>query len=403
MKNLFSKSLMVAAAALTLVSCSNEEEVPVNPYEGKTSDVTVVMSIVGAGSKSSASEVNMDGNVQNINNAVIVPMVGDAYQTPIVFADPIQAGTGNVSKKVKTLPQTVNRFRVYGNATKCTADETKVFTKEHLTFEVGTSTPINEVDFYAPHGLYYYLDTDAKSGYKAATNSNWDDVNWTETGYTKEPIGVNNCVKIDGVKYAVGVLAAAVKNGDTTTTFYDSENDATQKQNGNTWQEGNGAIEISGILIYDQAKSFDDSFTASGDEVNVYEEVADGMAAINNANTVNEGSRGTGNIYCVVSPTVANTVSLNIEFKANKYFYLANGTTLIKPNDKIYLPVVLDKELATNKGAAEIFEAAKATFLNATVKNWGLASKTPIESTDVTIGVEFDASWAAGLNFNLDI
>ena len=395
MKNLFSKSLMVAAAALTLVSCSNEEEVPVNPYEGKTSDVTVVMSIVGAGSKSSAADVNMDGNVQDINNAVIVPMVGNAYQTPIVF-ETISNGS---DKKVKTLPQTVNRFRVYGNATECTADETKVFTKEHLKFEVGSATEINSENFYAPHGLYYYRDTQ-NDGYKAANNTSWDDVFWTSVTPNSDPIGTNNCVKIDGVKYAVGVLAAAVKNGDTTTEFYGTD-PSTGLPLGSTWQEGD--IEISGILIYDQAKSFDDSFTASGDEVNVYEEVANGKAAINDLNAVNENSRGTGNIYCVVSPTVANTVSLNIEFKANKYFYLADGTTLIKPNDKIYLPVVLDKELATNKGAAEIFEAAKATFLNATVKNWGLASKTPIESTDVTIGVEFDASWAAGLNFNLDI
>lgn len=398
MKNLFSKSLMVAAAALTLVSCSNEEEVPVNPYEGKTSDVTVVMSIAGVGSKSSASEVNMDGGVQEIKNAVIVPMVGDAYQTPIVF-ETISSGT---DKKVKTLPQTVNRFKVYGNATKCTADETKVFTKEHLTFEVGTVTEINSENFYAPHGLYYYRDTKT-DGYKATINDNWDAVSWGTIESKSEVIGSNNCVKIDGVKYAVGVLAAAVKNGDAKTTFYGSEDDATQKQNGNTWQEGDGAIEISGILIYDQAQSFDDSFTASG-KVNVYEEVATGKASINDGNVVNSSeSRGNGNLYCVVSPTAANTVSLNIEFKAVKYFYLADGITLIKPGDKIYLPVVLDKELATNNGAAEIFEAAKATFLNATVKNWGLASKTPIESTPVTIGVEFDASWAEGLVFDLDI
>lgn len=396
MKNLFSKSLMVAAAALTLVSCSNEEEVPVNPYEGKTSDVTVVMSIVGAGSKSSAADVNMDGNVQNINNAVIVPMVGNAYQTPIVF-ETISNGS---DKKVKTLPQTVNRFRVYGNAIECTADETKVFTKEHLKFEVGSATEINSENFYAPHGLYYYRDTQ-NDGYKAANNTSWDDVNWTNVTPNSAPIGTNNCVKIDGVKYAVGVLAAAVKNGDTTTEFYDTD-PSTGSPLGSTWQEGD--IEISGILIYDQAKSFDDSFTASGDEVNVYEEVANGKAAINDQNAVNEISRGTGNIYCVVAPTAktVNTVSLNIEFIAKKYFKLADGT-VVAPNDKIYLPVVLDK-LAIGAGAEkQIFEAAVATFLNATVKNWGLASKTPIESTDVTIGVEFDASWAAGLNFNLDI
>lgn len=396
MKNLFSKSLMVAAAALTLVSCSNEEEVPVNPYEGKTSDVTVVMSIVGAGSKSSAADVNMAGNVQDINNAVIVPMVGNAYQTPIVF-ETISNGS---DKKVKTLPQTVNRFRVYGNAKECTADETKVFTKEHLKFEVGSATEINRENFYAPHGLYYYRDTQ-NDGYKAANNTSWDDVIWTSVTPNSDPIGTNNCVKIDGVKYAVGVLAAAVKNGDTTTEFYDTD-PSTGSPLGSTWQEGD--IEISGILIYDQAKSFDDSFTASGDEVNVYEEVANGKAEINDENNVNTDSRGAGNIYCVVAPTAktVNTVSLNIEFIAKKYFKLADGT-VVAPNDKIYLPVVLDKLAIGADAEKQIFEAAVATFLNATVKNWGLASKTPIESTDVTIGVEFDASWAAGLNFNLDI
>lgn len=396
MKNLFSKSLMVAAAALTLVSCSNEEEVPVNPYEGKTSDVTVVMSIVGAGSKSSAADVNMDGNVQDINNAVIVPMVGNAYQTPIVF-ETISNGS---DKKVKTLPQTVNRFKVYGNATTSNAKETTVFKSTDLTFTVGTSQQIDGKDFYAPHGLYYYRDTQ-NEGYRATTNDNWENVTWTDVTPDSDPIGTRNCVKIDGVKYAVGVLAAAVKNGDTTTEFYDTD-PSTGSPLGSTWQEGD--IEISGILIYDQAKSFDDSFTASGDEVNVYEKVANGKAAINDQNAVNENFRGTGNIYCVVAPTAktVNTVSLNIEFIAKKYFKLADGT-VVAPNDKIYLPVVLDK-LAIGAGAEkQIFEAAVATFLNATVKNWGLASKTPIESTDVTIGVEFDASWAAGLNFDLDI
>lgn len=396
MKNLFSKSLMVAAAALTLVSCSNEEEVPVNPYEGKTSDVTVVMSIAGVGSKSSASEVNMDGGVQDINNAVIVPMVGDAYQTPIVF-ETISSGT---DKKVKTLPQTVNRFRVYGNATECTANETKVFTKDNLKFEVGTATQINSENFYAPHGLYYYRDTQI-DGYKAANNASWEAVNWTSVNPNSDPIGSNNCVKIEGVKYAVGVLAAAVKNGDTTTTFHDSAAEADSGSNGETWT--GSEVEISGILIYDQTQSFDDSFTASG-EVNVYEEVAEGKAAINDANTVSNDSRGTGNLYCVVAPTATtvNTVSLNIEFTAKKFFKLADGT-VVNENDKIYLPVVLDKLAIGASADKQIFEAAVATFLNATVKNWGLASKTPIESTDVTIGVEFDASWAEGLLFNLDI
>ena len=120
---------MVAAAALTLVSCSNEEEVPVNPYEGKTSDVSIAMAVKG--SKASASDVNMDGNneIATIKNVVIVPMVGTAFQNPIMFGD---FANDNVNSKTvkRTLPQTVNRFRVYGNATENGVDEKKVFAEQ---------------------------------------------------------------------------------------------------------------------------------------------------------------------------------------------------------------------------------------------------------------------------------
>ena len=64
----------------------------------------------------------------------------------------------------------------------------------------------------------------------------------------------------------------------------------------------------------------------------------------------------------------------------------------------------LNKDLATSTGSAtNIFEADKATFLNAKVMQWGLASETPVKTTDVTIGVEFDVEWGEGLSFDVEI
>ena len=126
------------------------------------------------------------------------------------------------------------------------------------------------------------------------------------------------------------------------------------------------------------------------------------------ATKVTNASRTTGDIYSVVAPTTAGTVTLNIEFTVadGVYFKLANGKIAGKDTKKIYLPVVLNKELASKpvaEGATEIFQADKATFLNAKVMNWGLASETPVETTDVTIGVEFDVEWGEGLSFDIEI
>lgn len=137
--------------------------------------------------------------------------------------------------------------------------------------------------------------------------------------------------------------------------------------------------------------------------VDVYETAVAGAKV--EATKVSDGSRTTGDIYSVVAPTTAGTVTLNIEFTVakNVWFKLASGK-VVGNGAKLYLPVVLNKDLATSKGSAtNIFEADKATFLNAKVMNWGLASETPVETTDVTIGVEFDVDWAAGLSFDVEI
>lgn len=368
---------------MMFASCSNEEGF-VNPNEGKTSEVTVAMSVKGT--KASAGEVNMDGTVSEIKNVVVVPMVGDAYQTPIVFGNVTPADEPET--RTKTLPQTVNHFRVYGNPTVNNAKENVVFTPTTLEFTTGTDV-IGKTGAYAPHGLYYYADFD--KNFQVATGSDWGTDAWTTVNASG--IGQNTLVKLSGVKYAVGVLAAAIQNGDNTTVFSDTEDMGTTA----TWT-GN-EVEVSGIIVYNQTKAFNDKLVAQSEKVAVYDEVAAGKGAITDTK-VSDGSRSTGNLYCVVAPSADKTVTLNIEFVAKKYFKLAdNNKTLVAPGTKFYLPVVLNKPAE----GGDIFSAATATFLNAKVMNWGLASKTPVESTDVTIGVEFETEWAAGLNFDVEI
>ena len=195
-------------------------------------------------------------------------------------------------------------------------------------------------------------------------------------------------------------MAAAIQNGDVTTAFY---KDAACEGVSNTFD--GSQIAVSGITIAGQTQSFNADFAPSG-TVNVYETAAVGTIATDDSKKVSNTARGNGNIYSVVAPTTAETVTLNIEFTvaSDVYFKLADGQTIVGNGQKLYLPVVLNKDLATSTGSAtNIFEAEEATFLNAKVMQWGLASETPVETTDVTIGVEFDVEWGVGLSFDVEI
>lgn len=394
---------MMAAAAMMFVSCSNEEDVVVNPYEGKTTDVSIAMSVKG--SKASASDVNMDGDeeIATIKNVVIVPMVGTAFQNPIMFGDFTKNDVNSKTEK-RTLPQTVNKFRVYGNATTATAKEQKVFSDGDLTMSVGAKVVKGEMDCYAPHALYYYSEN---SNFKMATGTTFDwlaSSSWADSN--GEPIGTNNLVKLGGVQYKMGVLAALLMNGDTTTDFYSADGTKLGK-----FSESSAPITVTGITVSDQTKEFNVNFEAQGTPVNVYETAANTAIYPNGDTKLSHADRSAGNVYCVVAPSEAGkTVTLNIEFtvKDGVYFVAQSGqkfgTVDVDPEAKktFYLPVVLDKSQATS-GSGEIFAADYATLLNATVKNWGLASEAPVESSDVTIGVEFDVTWGEGLVFDIDI
>lgn len=383
---LFATALVAGTMGLT--SCQEEVE---NPAATGESTVTIGLSTIGT--RSSANEVNMGSELQKISNVVVVPMIQNAYQNPILFGDFTPKATGKLTKKATTLSQSVSRFKVFGNVpASCfgSLSETSVFTSAAIKAEAAVDAPTPGT-YSQPHGLYYYYDTES-NGFSASAQE------WPSTGeptdwQTVTALGANKSVKITPVNYAVGVLAAAVLNGDAAEVFKEGE---VMKSFDNCTTN---PVTVSGLIVYGQTESFDADFKASG-SVNVYETA--NVSAIGDA-TVDNDNRGNGNIYCVVAPTTADRVSLNIEFEvaAGYSLTLANGDE-VAAGDKFYLPVVLNKALATS-GSGNVFEADKATFLNATVKNWGLASETPVQTTDVTVGVEFDVTWGAGLVFNVEI
>lgn len=414
MKNLFSKSLMMAAAAMMFVSCSNEEDVVVNAPAGE-SEVTIGMSVIG--SRASSTDVNFDSeHLQQIDNVVVVPMVESNYQNPILFGNFTPTAGEKVTKQTRTLSSLITRFKVYGNLCEgyvTPASELKETVKfAGLTLQApvwgeGDAPKYKEQNCSKPHELYYYHDTDP-AGFSASSTA-WTTsapTDWT-TGVKK--LGEYKSVKITPVNYAVGVLAALVKSSDTQTTFYNSEDcgvDNVIADANGKWGTADAPIKLAGVIVTDQTKSFDADFKASAEKVNVYETAAD--LVVKSAGKIDNDSRTGGNIYCVVAPTGAEeTVTLNIVFQVaeNVWYKLANGQ-IVGNGDYVYFNVVLDKNQASTPAAGDVnsvFQADKATFVNLNVKEWGQGSDTPIVSTDVTIGVEFDVDWGDGLVFDIDI
>lgn len=391
---LFATTLVAGTMGLT--SCQEEVENPV----AKEGSVTIGLSTVAT--RSTADEVNMGTTLQQIDNVVVVPMIGDAYQNPILFGNFTPTADAKVTKQTRTMSQAVTRFKVFGNVcegyvTPATLSESSVFTGLTFTAPTWESGAPADGTYSKPHELYYYYDTNT-TGFSASKTA-WDTTEPTDWATGVKLLGDNKSVKITPVNYAVGVLAAAIQNGDVTTDFFTNE-DCTEGQA----KFDNAKITVSGITIAGQTQSFNADFASSG-TVNVYETAAVGTIATDDSKKVSNTARGNGNIYSVVAPTTAGTVTLNIEFTVAEgvWFKLASGKA-VGNGAKLYLPVVLNKDLATSTGSAtNIFEADKATFLNAKVMQWGLASETPVETTDVTIGVEFDVAWGEGLSFDVEI
>lgn len=396
MRNLFSKGLMAAAAVMMFASCSNEEgNVPA--VDAKTTDVTIGVSLKGASTKVGGADVNLEGDViATIKSPVIVPMVDGAYLNPIILED-----ITNDTKQYKEtrLQQNVNSFRVYGNIPTEGLSEAKVFTMPSLVREdadFGTG-------YKKPYDLYYYAEAVAQSAdgeNKFLVGKGSVPGDWASTATTQaESVGDNNRVKISGVKYAVGVLAAGVRvdltNPDE--AMFGELKDQTYAQ----IVAQDKPIVLKGITVSGQPGELDATFAQSGSDITVYETATRTELKSAGEKIAFSDSKMTGepNVYCIVAPEDADVVTVNFVFtNTTGSDFETNGGQTIAAGSDFYLATSIRKD-ELNK----IFDAAKTTVLNVAVKDWGKASKDPIVTTDAEIGVEIDTTWGEGMVFDQDL
>lgn len=400
----------IVASTMGLTSCSNDEEGVANPYEGKTTTVSVGVSVKTPTAKRAAltdANVNLGGEVADIANVTIVPFIDETGQTPILLGT-VVSDDNKKKSETATIQQTVNSFRVYGNV--AGIDNTQPFKDFDITPGASDNEDRNDgvyQELKAPYGLYYYANT-LKTGYYAVNNNaEWAAVSaWGDLISDKTAIASNNRIKIEGVKYAVGVLASKVL------VNLENENDkcfghvASDVFIGEkTYQEvlnEKKAMTLKGLVIYDQPASVNTKdFTWNTNKVKVF---AAATSTDLTGNKLDFGTSWSGqmtgaNIYSVVAPET-NKITVVYQFlNETDYTLQLNNGELCAPGKYAYYMT----ELSADGTKGYVFAAGATTLLNATVKDWGKGTLDMPENTDVQIGVEIDVTWAEGVIYNQDI
>ena len=431
MKNQLVKSAWFMAAvvgAFTFSSCDKENEV-VAPNAGKDVEVTIGVQMAGRPggpalkAATTGDDLNMGSSYQPISNITIVPFTGTQAGTNIVYGSYTPGSDANKYVSA-TIDQQTSMFRVYGNVPGLTAGS--VFSMPDLSLDNSSfSVPGNVSNVYPAHPLYYFCEAKAAAsatpdpveGFlvgNGITAGDWATraVNVPDNGV----VGDNNRVAIKTpLRYAVGALAAGVQDnvtGDNATKeiFFNGKtvDGSTQFS---SWQdvkaalgEGN-AIIITGMIIEGQSQNFDATFQPAGADVRVYAE-ATGTALLS-ADLTSSGGKVTGaNIYSVVAPEADAQIGVHFQFQNNTgYSFILNdddadntNNTVVKNGDYFYMYTTLDKQPDKN-----IFSAFTSTILNASVTDWGRATTTPIETTDVEIGITVDMAWAEGIVYDVEL
>lgn len=390
MRNLFVKGLMATAAVVALASCSNDEEVTA-PVVDQEVRLGVSVAIPGTKAGSSASDVNQvtDGSFSTISNVVVVPVLSNGseehFEAPITLGDMENTNSEKELYKNATLPSNVSAFRVYGNVP---TDQTDAIAGGGFTY-----TPAGNADFKdsasqyydggngykTPYPLFYYGNTNP-GGFYVATGEDWTAV--LDWGSKTTALGENNLVKIDGVTYSVGVLAAGIRAGE----------DAKAKASD---------FVLKGIVITNQPASVNqDMERADASTVMTFAAATDATLkeqAIS-WNTSNTNVVTDANIYAVVMPEEAGNISVWFQFQyvGTDEFQVADGE--LTTDDYVYYRGSLNA-----KEGKQIFDAGYTTLVNAAVSDWSNGYTDVEEDTDATIGVVIDTQWKQGLSYDIEL
>lgn len=388
---LFAAALVASTVGMT--SCSNEDVAGIENIQGQNAEVTIGLAVKGAGvnTKATGESMNFAGTA-DIKNVAIVPYADAAAQRPVCW-ETISATNGKdgVSQKAQLL-SSVDLFKVYGNLTD---DQYKnvnagTFNLAANTFYLSNSTVAGHETYFAPHAsLYYFKNADEFS--TATAGDDWKNASYTDN---QSSIVGAKYIKISDVNYAVGSLAVAVKNGALDEGFVEIGEGSTE-----TPATAAEAIEISGIVVKGQ-KDFDLDFKTTGDEKAVYDVVdPDKTTFAENSITSKGDAAANGNLFVIVSPTGADQkVTVSIEFKVKDGYKFTNKQNeSFTAGQNFYLSMQLSPATYT------VFAADYLTKVNATVKNWGLATEEPVDVTDAELGVVFDVDWEEGNLYEVEI
>lgn len=387
----------IVASTVGLSSCSNDEEAVGGAPEVAASKVTMGVYASGMPSKRlAAGDVNLDGTVQNITDVTVVPVFNGTWQTPINLGS-ITAGAKQSNAQSVNLLKTVNEFLVYGNVPNV------VQGMKFIAADAGITDGTTSMNYKKPYGLTYYADiTNFKTSTESVENNDafWNIESWDDA----TQVGDAKAIKLSGVKYAMGVLAAGVR---TTSTFVENEfskADGQAELSSENWAaEINDKMLLTGIVIEGQPAEMDAKFNQTG-SVKVFEVPADAALKENKIAftdaTDDEPMKVIGaNFYTVVAPENEANIVVSFRFQNNtgRTLTLQTGES-VADKGFVYYSVKLAKD-----NTRQIFEAAYTTLLNANITDWGKGTITPPEKTDVFIGVEFETEWSKGIAYDLDI
>lgn len=421
-KQILAKSALMAVAVMgvfSLNSCKEENEIVDLGKEVKATIGVTMANRPGSSLKATAvtgDELNMGTTMQPIQNIVIVPFVGSNAGNNIVYGT-YTLGTDENKYVTVTIPQATNMFRVYGNLPG-SFSASNVFAMPDLTLNNASFDAKDAAltDVYPAHKLYYYAEakgtTEAETtGFKVGNGVAAGDWKGTATAApTDGTVGDHDRVAITTpLRYAVGALAAAVLDGVegenlTKQCFFNPASGSETK----SWNDlkAAGGITIEGIIIEGQSKSFDATFTPSTDEVKVYAAAATTVLSADKVSNA-DGKVSDANIYSVVAPEDAQSITVNFQFLNNTGYSLRmndetpdndDDNPVIATGEYFYLATSLTKEPDQN-----IFDAFTSTVLNATVTDWGKASETPVETTDVELGITVDMDWETGIVYDVEL
>lgn len=391
----------IVASTVGLSSCSNDEEAIGGAPEVAASKVTMGVYASGMPSKRlAAGDVNLNGTVQNITDVTVVPVFNGTWQTPINLGS-ITAGAKQSNAQSVNLLKTVNEFLVYGNVPNVAQG------MKFIAADAGITDGAASMDYKKPYGLTYYADiTNFKTSTESVENNDafWNISSWNDA----TQVGDAKAIKLSGVKYAMGVLAAGVR---TTSTFVEnqfSKADGQTELSSENWAaEINAQMTLTGIVIEGQPAEMDAEFNQTG-SVKVFEAPADAVLKedkikFTDATDSDPMKVVDANFYTVVAPENEANIVVSFRFQNNtgRTLTLQTGET-VADKGFVYYSVKLAKDYNGNT-ERQIFEAAYTTLLNANITDWSKGTITPPEKTDVFIGVEFETEWSKGLAYDLDI